>query len=100
MGETREELISGLMKIHEIEVELEKIGSPIQVMMPNLAKILSLTVRNKKLVFSVAFDGPHEFATREFFLYESGKDLNLEGAQFFIGTVQLRHNLLYCFERC
>lgn len=100
MGETREELISGLMKIHEIEVELEKIGNPIQVMMPNLARILALTVRNQKLVFSIAFDGPHESTAREFFLYESGDELNLEGAQFFIGTVQLKQGLVYCFERC
>lgn len=100
MIEAEEELISGLIKIHEIKVELEKIGKPIQVMMPNLAKILSLTVQNQKLVFSVAFDGPQEFVAREFFLYESGKNLNLEGAQFFIGAVRLRQNLLYCFERC
>lgn len=100
MTEVKEVLHSGFLEIREVQVPIGRVGRVIKASMPNMAKILAVTAKGDNLVFSLALEGPHEVAERDFFLYSSEETYNLAGAQFFVGAIRYNSELLYCFERC
>lgn len=95
-------LFNGQVEIQQHVVDISKLRNPVKLSCSNLAKILGITAcdRNKKLIISVSEHSPLKPVVRELFFYESGKRLNIEGAQFYVGSVSLDRKILYCFERC